>query len=39
MPPVSSLAAHNVPEEQVQTVWEAIALHTTPGITQHMRPK
>ena len=33
------LTAHNVPEEQVQTVWEAIALHTTPGITQHMRPK
>ena len=39
MPPVSSLTAHNVPEEQVQTVWEAIALHTTPGITQHMRPE
>ena len=33
------LTAHNVPEEQVQTVWEAIALHTTPGITQHMRPE
>ena len=33
------LTAHNVPEEQVQTVWEAIALHTTPGITQHMRRK
>ena len=30
------LTAHNVPEEQVQTVWEAIALHTTPGITEHM---
>src|SRR4029079_16837903 len=29
------LTAHNVAEEQVQTVWEAIALHTTPGITQH----
>jgi HD superfamily phosphodiesterase len=27
------LTAHNVPEEQVQTVWEAIALHTTPGVT------
>src|SRR6202012_2952276 len=24
------LSAHNVPDEQVQTVWEAIALHTTP---------
>src|SRR4051794_31647405 len=25
------LTAHNIPEEQVQTVWQAIALHTTPG--------
>lgn len=33
------LSAHNVPEEQVQTAWEAIALHTTPGITQYMRPE
>jgi HD domain len=33
------LSTHNVPEEQVRTVWEAIALHTTPGITQHMRPE
>lgn len=33
------LAAHDVPEEQVETVWQAIALHTTPGIPQHMRPE
>jgi hypothetical protein len=33
------LSAHNIPEEQVQTAWEAIALHTTPGITQYMRPE
>jgi HD domain len=33
------LTAHNVPEDQVQTAWEAIALHTTPGITQYMRPE
>ena len=33
------LTAHNVPEEQVQTVWDAIALHTTPGVTQYMRPE
>ena len=33
------LTAHHVPEEQVQTVWEAIALHTTPGITQYLRPE
>ncbi len=31
------LAAHDVPEEQIQTVWEAIALHSTPGVTQYMR--
>ena len=30
------LTAHNVPHEQAQTVWEAIALHTTPGVTQFM---
>src|SRR6201990_3412931 len=33
------LTAHNVPEEKIQIAWEAIALHTTPGITQHMRPE
>ena len=33
------LTAHNVPEEQIQIVWEAVALHTTPGITQHMCPE
>src|SRR6201995_4048126 len=33
------LSAHNVPQEQVQTAWEAIALHTTPGVTQYMRPE
>jgi hypothetical protein len=33
------LTAHKVPEERVQLAWEAIALHTTPGITQHMRPE
>ena len=33
------LGAHSVAEEQVRTVWEAIALHTTPGITQHMQPE
>jgi hypothetical protein len=33
------LSAHNIPEEQVQTVWEAIALHTTPGIPPYMRPE
>ncbi|HEY6842124.1 MAG TPA: HD domain-containing protein [Chthoniobacterales bacterium] len=33
------LTAHQVPEERVQVAWEAIALHTTPGITQYMRPE
>jgi hypothetical protein len=33
------LTAHNVPEERVQTAWEAIALHTTPGVTPYMRPE
>jgi hypothetical protein len=33
------LIAHNIPEDQVQNVWEAIALHTTPGIPKHMRPE
>jgi HD domain len=33
------LTAHKVPEERAQTAWEAIALHTTPGVTQYMRPE
>ena len=33
------LTAHHVPEEQVYTAWEAIALHTTPGVTHYMRPE
>src|SRR4029077_6811729 len=33
------LSAHDIPEEQVQTVWQAIALHTTPGIPPYMRPE
>ena len=31
------LTAHKVPEERVRIAWEAIALHTTPGVTHHMR--
>ena len=33
------LEAHNIAEDQVQTVWEAIALHTTPGIPKYMGPE
>src|ERR1700755_936601 len=28
------LTAHKVLEDQVETAWTAIALHTTPGLTQ-----
>jgi HD domain len=33
------LITHNVPEEQIETAWQAIALHTTPGVTHYMRPE
>ena len=33
------LETHNIAEDQVQTVWEAIALHTTPGIPKYMGPE
>ena len=33
------LTAHKVAEEQVEIAWQAIALHTTPGVTHHMRPE
>jgi hypothetical protein len=33
------LGANHVPENQIRIVWEAIALHTTPGITQYMDPE
>ena len=26
-------------EDQIYTVWDAIALHTTPGVTQYMKPE
>ncbi|HEY2528937.1 MAG TPA: HD domain-containing protein [Xanthobacteraceae bacterium] len=32
------LRARDIPERDVETVWTAIALHTTPGIPQHMHP-
>jgi hypothetical protein len=32
------LRSHGIPERDIETVWTAIALHTTPGITQHMHP-
>ncbi|AND92597.1 MULTISPECIES: HD domain-containing protein [Bradyrhizobium] len=33
------LSTHNIAEDQMQTVWEAIALHTTPGIPKYMGPE
>jgi hypothetical protein len=33
------LRSHGIPEASVETVWEAIALHTTPGIPEHMKPE
>src|ERR1700722_190994 len=32
------LRSHGIPRADVDTVWTAIALHTTPGIPQHMHP-
>src|SRR6202012_147611 len=33
------LKGHGIAEPKADLVWEAIALHTTPGIPQHMRPE
>ncbi|HWO85404.1 MAG TPA: HD domain-containing protein [Stellaceae bacterium] len=32
------LRGHGIAERDIETVWTAIALHTTPGIPQHMHP-
>ena len=32
------LRGHGIPQEDIDIVWTAIALHTTPGIPQHMHP-
>src|SRR6202162_943307 len=32
------LHQHNIPQMEIDTVWTAIALHTTPGIPQYMHP-
>lgn len=33
------LERHGLPEEQVMTVWESIALHTTPGVPSYKQPE
>ena len=32
------LHSHGIAQQDIDTVWMAIALHTTPGIPQHMHP-
>ncbi|QDP23598.1 HD domain-containing protein [Bradyrhizobium cosmicum] len=32
------MESYGVPERDIEDVWTAIALHTTPGIPEHMRP-
>ena len=32
------LRGHGISESEIDTVWTAIALHTTPGVPQHMHP-
>jgi hypothetical protein len=32
------LRQHRIDQQDIDTVWTAIALHTTPGIPQHMHP-
>jgi len=32
------MRSHHINEQEVEDVWASIALHTTPGIPQHMRP-
>src|SRR5271157_6099587 len=32
------LRSHGIAKQDIETVWTAIALHTTPGIPQHMHP-
>jgi hypothetical protein len=32
------LRGHNISEQDIERVWTAIALHTTPGIPQYMHP-
>src|SRR5882757_9268215 len=32
------LRSHNISEQDIERVWTAIALHTTPGIPQYMHP-
>src|SRR6201999_4326524 len=33
------LQGHGISQADIETVWNAVALHTTPGIPQFMRPE
>jgi hypothetical protein len=33
------LRRHEIPETSIEIVWDAIALHTTPGIPKHKKPE
>jgi len=33
------MRGHGLPEASIELVWDAIALHTTPGIPQHKKPE
>ncbi len=33
------LRSYDIPQASVETVWDAIALHTTPGIPEHKKPE
>src|SRR5882672_6641628 len=33
------LRSYGIPEASVEIVWDAIALHTTPGVPEHKRPE
>jgi hypothetical protein len=33
------LRQHGIDQASIDTVWDAIALHTTPGIPQHKQPE
>ena len=33
------LQGYGIPETEIETVWDAVALHTTPGIPEHMKPE
>src|SRR5918911_1472942 len=35
---IGLMPGHGISEQDAYTVWTAIALHTTPGIPQHMHP-